>query len=485
MKLPYFYQQMLGFFAVIVTLMYISIFSFFHFTRNAAQEATQNDLFKYAETVVENIYLYQNVEREQALLNKFDINLFVANEHGDVIYPHSPELGQSTIVPEEIDQLREGQRVTSVVEYKTAENKVEEMMLVYVPFFTQSTQEFSGFVAAATPVSMVTSEIVQLETQLFHAFLIATIIAIIISALLARYQVNRINHLREAAHTVAEGEYDVRVEHGDRDELDALSRDFNKMVLALEETEKALNRQEERRKTFMQDAAHEMRTPLTTINGLLEGLEHNVIAENNRLRSIQLMRKETTRLIRLVNENVDYENIRSNHIKLNKTHISLKNIFSEIRYQMDKLADESNNQLEIAEANELTVYADYDRLKQIFVNLIKNAIQFTENGKVSVKAWKSEYGTVIEIADTGIGMSEEQLANIWERYYKADASRRNTKYGESGLGLSIVQQLITLHDARIDVTSEEGVGTTFRLEFPDSPEQAQGLNRQGKKDLIE
>lgn len=284
---------------------------------------------------------------------------------------------------------------------------------------------------------------------------------------------------------MAEGEYDVRVEHGDRDELDALSRDFNKMVLALEETEKALNRQEERRKTFMQDAAHEMRTPLTTINGLLEGLEHNVIAENNRLRSIQLMRKETTRLIRLVNENLDYENIRSNHIKLNKTHISLKNIFSEIRYQMDKLADESNNQLEIAEANELTVYADYDRLKQIFVNLIKNAIQFTENGKVSVKAWKSEYGTVIEIADTGIGMSEEQLANIWERYYKADASRRNTKYGESGLGLSIVQQLITLHDARIDVTSEEGVGTTFRLEFPDSPEQAQGLNRQGKKDLIE
>ena len=92
---------------------------------------------------------------------------------------------------------------------------------------------------------------------------------------------------------------------------------------------------------------------------------------------------------------------------------------------------------------------------------------------------------MIEIADTGIGMSEEQLANIWERYYKADASRRNTKYGESGLGLSIVQQLITLHDARIDVTSEEGVGTTFRLEFPDSPEQAQGLNRQGKKDLIE
>jgi len=103
------------------------------------------------------------------------------------------------------------------------------------------------------------------------------------------------------------------VEHGDRDELDALSRDFNKMVLALEETEKALNRQEERRTTFMQDAAHEMRTPLTTINGLLEGLEHNVIAENNRLRSIQLMRKETTRLIRLVNENLDYENIRSNH----------------------------------------------------------------------------------------------------------------------------------------------------------------------------
>lgn len=485
MRLPYFYQQMLGFFAVIVTLMYISIFSFFHFTKNATQEATKEDLFKYAETVVENINLYKNIEREQELLNKFDVSLFVADASGKVIYPNHSNLSKSKIVPEEITQLKEGQRITSVVEYVTPSNDIEEMMLVYVPFFEQHTNEFSGFVAAATPISMVTSEITKLEAQLFRAFLIATIIAILISTVLARYQVNRINRLRKAVHIVAEGEYDVRIEHRNRDELDVLSRDFNKMILALDETEKELNRQEERRKTFMQDAAHEMRTPLTTINGLLEGLEHDIIDESNRLRSIKLMRKETKRLIRLVNENLDYENIRSNRIKLNKTYIPLTTMFNEVSYQMNKLADESNNTLNIMDMKDIKVYADFDRLKQILVNLIKNAIQFTDNGEVRVMAERSRYGTIIKVEDTGIGMSQEQLTNIWERYYKADVSRRNTKYGESGLGLSIVQQLVNLHGARIDVRSKEGEGTLFILEFPDSDEQAQLMKKEKRKDLIE
>src|SRR5699024_3983899 len=216
--------------------------------------------------------------------------------------------------------------------------------------------------------------------------------------------------------------------------------------------------------------AHEMRTPLTTINGLLEGLEYGIIDESNRLRSIQLMRKETTRLIKLVNENLDYENIRSNRIKLIKKEILLSNIFEEIDYQMKKLAKKSNNTLNVEDMKDMTVFADYDRLKQILVNLIKNAIQFTDNGEINVWAEKTEYGTKLFIQDNGIGMSEKQLKNIWERYYKADTSRQNTLYGESGLGLSIVQQLVHLHGAVIDVRSKENKGTLFSVEFPDSPE---------------
>lgn len=466
MKLPYFYQQMVGFFIVIVTVLYISSVSFFHFTKTALQQSTEDDLFTYAETVVENIFLYQTIDREQELLNKFNISLYIADSQGNITYPVNAETIGVKIIPEEMEQLQQGVHITSIGEYETDNGELEELMLVYVPFFVEETDAFGGFVAAATPISMVNSEIETLTIQLLRAFLIATIIAVIMSAFLARYQVNRINSLRTAAHTVIEGDYGIRVHHKERDELDALTKDFNQMVQALDVSERELKRQEERRKTFMQDAAHEMRTPLTTINGLLEGLEHNVIDEQHRMRSVELMRKETTRLIRLVNENLDYENIQANQIKLHRTTVWLHRVFSDIRYQMQPLAEDSNNTLDIADMGELTVYADNDRLKQILVNLIKNAIQFTDNGHIYVTAECLGDVTTIKIQDTGMGMTDEQLSNIWDRYYKADASRRNTKYGESGLGLAIVQQLVQLHEAKITVQSIEEEGTTFTLFFP-------------------
>jgi signal transduction histidine kinase len=102
------------------------------------------------------------------------------------------------------------------------------------------------------------------------------------------------------------------------------------------------------------------------------------------------------------------------------------------------------------------------------VNIIQNAIQFTKDGEIRVKIEKGYLETIIEISDTGIGMTEEQLKNIWDRYYKVDPSRKNRKFGESGLGLPIVQQLVRLHKGKIDVKSELNQGTTFRISFPDT-----------------
>ena len=98
---------------------------------------------------------------------------------------------------------------------------------------------------------------------------------------------------------------------------------------------------------------------------------------------------------------------------------------------------------------------------------MQNAVQFTTDGQISITAERGFKETIIRISDTGIGMTKEQMRNIWERYYKADPSRNNTKYGESGLGLAIVHQLMQLHKGKIDVTSQEGKGTTFTLTFPD------------------
>ena len=217
----------------------------------------------------------------------------------------------------------------------------------------------------------------------------------------------------------------------------------------------------------MADVAHEMRTPLTTINGLLEGLAYNAIPENQKDKCVSLMQNETKRLIRLVNENLDYEKILTNQISIAIQKLNATEILETLVEQLSGKASEKNDELILETIEPVDVYADYDRFVQVMVNVVTNAIQFTENGQITINVSRGYMETIVTIADTGIGMSEEQVKNIWDRYYKADPSRKNTKFGESGLGLSIVDQLVRLHGGTIKVDSELDKGTTFTISFPD------------------
>ncbi|RSK51529.1 sensor histidine kinase, partial [Bacillus canaveralius] len=227
-----------------------------------------------------------------------------------------------------------------------------------------------------------------------------------------------------------------------------------------------IDRLENRRRKFIADVSHELKTPLTTISGLVEGFKNDLIPENEKDRGLDLIDREAKRLIRLVNENLDYEKIRSNQIKLNKVSIHLHDMFELIEEQLFVLAREKGNKI-IIDANEHdTVYADYDRITQILINIVKNSIQFTTGGNITLKARKTGKETVIEIEDTGIGIDTKEIESIWDRFYKADLSRTSSMFGEFGLGLSIVKQLVQLHDGNINVVSEKQKGTKFTIVFP-------------------
>ena len=466
MKLPYFFQQFLGFLAVIIILMTVTIFTLVLFGRRTALNATENRLFSYAESIVEEDLNPTELNTIRRVLTDQEVSFFVFDETGEMLYPELPPNFRANVSPSQIQELRSGERIALTTHHEDLMGNPRETTLIYLPYFSQTGEDFAGFVTVSAPISHINRQMDELKGDLFNAFLISAIVAVLMSLVFAHYQVKRVNRLRKAAHKVARGEYTIQLEHNERDEIDYLTRDFNRMVTVLKDSQDEVEKQEERRKSFMQDAAHEMRTPLTTINGLLEGLEHDVIPESQKLRSIKLMRKETRRLIRLVNENMDYENIRANRIMLTKHSIPLSEIVDEISEQMKEIIKDSTNELVIQGVDQVTVYADYDRLKQILVNLIKNAMQFTQDGVIEIAGRQMTDGTEILIKDTGIGMAESQMDNIWERYYKADLSRTKTRFGESGLGLAIVQQLVHLHGASITVESEINKGTTFRIFFP-------------------
>ena len=466
MRMNYFYQQMLAFFAVVMTVLIILGFSFLQFARNTAYQSTEKQLFGYAEALIDEDLQTEKIENGQIILKNQGVSIFVFDYKDDMIYPSTTKKYVSGISDSDLNKLKNGEPLTLSQRSTYFFGNQVDTAIVYQPFFTQNTGEFYGFIAVSAPISTIESSLKDIRNNLFSAFVFSLIGATIASYLFAKFQVSRINRIRSATHKVAKGDFNVQLENREMDEFDDLAADFNSMVDSLKKSQEEIERQENRRRQFMADAAHEMRTPLTTINGLLEGIEHDMIPENQKQRSIQLMQNETRRLIRLVNENLDYEKIRSNQIILQKQTFNAYEVLEMIVEQLEVKANESGNELILDCPTDLLVFADYDRFSQIIVNIIQNAIQFTDNGKISITGYSDENESIIKIKDSGIGMSAEEVESIWERYYKADVSRKNTKYGESGLGLAIVQQLVTLHGASVTVESLPGEGTTFTLSFP-------------------
>jgi signal transduction histidine kinase len=272
--------------------------------------------------------------------------------------------------------------------------------------------------------------------------------------------------LQKATSAVAHGNYTIKVKDSRVDEIGELASDFNKMVDQLKESNEEIEILENRRRQFLADVSHEMRTPLTTIYGIIEGLQNDMIPESEKEKGLNLVGQEAKRLIRLVNENLDFEKIRSNQVRLEKEEIELEDVFEDIKEQLSMQASKRNNEIILELKNNPSVYADFDRLIQILLNITKNAIQFTENGSITLRGKQSEKFTIIEIEDTGIGIDAEDIENIWERFYKADLSRKTNPFGEFGLGLSIVKQLVHLHDGIIEVTSEKDKGTKFTIRLP-------------------
>ena len=471
----YLLQQMIAFFAIILTVLIIFGIFFTQFTKNTVRESSFEQLKGYSDTVYKNMTKYkwnikESLDTTSAVAENQNVYFYLLSPDRVVNYPPNLEgVNASNLVSKE--ELNEMEKNGKAIEKTMVNNSIGEKkttMTVHMqPFFSSNNFEMQWILIVWQPNSTIEESVGLLTQNLFKGFIISTIIALIISYILAKFQVNRINRMRTATTQIANGNFDVHLEVKNNDELDDLAEDFNQMAVALKDSHKEIERQEERRRNFMADVAHEMRTPLTTINGLLEGLAYNAIPENQKDKCISLMQNETKRLIRLVNENLDYEKILTNQISIAIQKLNGTEILETILEQLSNKAKEKNNELILETVESVDLYADYDRFVQVMVNVITNAIQFTENGQITVNIYRGYMETVVSITDTGIGMTEDQVKNVWDRYYKADPSRKNTKFGESGLGLSIVDQLVKLHGGTIKVESEVDKGTTFTISFPD------------------
>ena len=463
--MKYFYQQLFGFVSVVLLTIAACGILFYNVMSNNVYTQRSQQLQSYAKGLIATDMSDADIYKLGTILREENVSIAMFDENNAMTYPSSSIDTKTALTEDELNHLKNGAAINlKEVQMNFTGEAVDNLITVYYPIIKNG--QYKGYVALASPMSRIQTEVRELRNSMFIAFGAAIIIGIMMSFVFANYQTRRINKLRQATHKISEGDFDVKLPVESRDEFDDLIKDFNNMAHSLRESEREVERQENVRRQCMMDVAHEMRTPLTTMNGLLDGLKYNMVPESRRGRSLELISSETQRLIRLVNENLDYEKIRSNQVVLVQHRFAGIGAIQTVVEQMQELAKVKNNTLRYECDKDFSVYADYDRFVQILVNITKNANQFTDNGEIVVKAWNEGKKAIVEISDTGIGIDESEIKEIWERFYKADVSRKSTKYGESGLGLAIVKSLVTSHRGTISVKSEVNKGTTFRVVFP-------------------
>ncbi|HQN42714.1 MAG TPA: HAMP domain-containing sensor histidine kinase [Anaerolineaceae bacterium] len=240
------------------------------------------------------------------------------------------------------------------------------------------------------------------------------------------------------------------------DEVGALSRTFN---AALDRLETLLTSQ----RRFMADVSHELRTPLTVIKGEVGLMRRMGKGDKESLHSIEA---EVDRLTRMVGDLLMLAQAESGRLPLNLSMINLDEVLMEV-YQQALVLSPPGVLVRLLEMEPLVIEADRDRIKQVLLNLAGNALRYTASGGQVMLSLRSASGGVqIQVSDTGKGIPADDLPRIFERFYRGERSRKREKEGGLGLGLSISYLIIKAHSGRIDVTSQESVGTTFTIWLP-------------------
>jgi len=308
-----------------------------------------------------------------------------------------------------------------------------------------------------------------MNDALVYAALAAFAAGGLASFLLSRRLMAPVKSMMQASQRIAEGDYSKRVPASsglsvsNQDELDQLAHSFNRMAEKLEQIEMM-------RLQLIADVSHELRTPLTAIKGSMEGLIDGVLpADHTTYDSVY---READRLQRLVEDLQELSRVESGGIKLTLKPVNISALIKNALQRMRPAFNEKKIKLESEFQEKLPrVKADEDRLLQVIINLLSNALQFTpKKGNVKVTVDKIKNDLVVSIADNGIGIKPQDLEHIFERFYRADKSRSRQEGGGSGIGLTIAQSLVRAHGGRIWVESEgEDKGSVFYFSLPIKP----------------
>ncbi len=360
---------------------------------------------------------------------------------------------QTLIGPDERSQLLDGNPVMKIGYEERFERQIISVIL---PFTDENRLE--GILYLYYPLAKI-SELASKEVVLLIAGVV--LFSIMIGYLVfrgLRRIMSPLRELQEAVHRMSTGDYRARVAVSSKDEVGQLSEAFNQMA-------EAIQQEDEERKAFLATVSHELRTPISYVKGYSESIQNGFMEGEQRDEAIGLIAREANRMERLTNELLQLVHIDTD--KADEMYpIALAETLRDSVALVKAKAVEKEIGILLKVDEDIIIEADEEKIRQIFINLLENAIRYSNKGtSISLTSMIEEQSAIIQVKDKGIGIPKEDLPRILERFYRVNKARSRAD-GGSGLGLSIVDQLVKQHQGTLHIDSELEIGTTVTVRLP-------------------
>ncbi|OXS61494.1 signal transduction histidine kinase [Bacillus sp. V-88] len=436
------------------------IFSGFYYSKVQTQLM---DLSKrYAESIssMENNEIFHMFE---TLATMTDQEIVIVDSNGQVLANSGlPSFEENRKITMEPILLGKDEKIPRYEYYDRLLN--ERFIYIGRPIFDRN-EKYIGSMYVFSSIEPITQSLEVIKNLLILAgigsILLATGLIYIVSKRLSRPLLDMVSVTRG----MAKGELNSRVGITTGDEIGTLGRSINDLAIELESYR--ANRQE-----FFASVSHELRTPIAYVDGFAKVLKEGLYeSEEEKDKYLSIIEQETTRMTKLVNDLFELSKIEEGHFHLQLEKIDLIEVIENTLEKTRLKAKEKGLLLSVDSIISIpSILADGLRVEQVLINLVENAIRYTEEGYIKIKLFSDESKVVLEIEDTGIGIPENEIPFLFDRFYRVEKSR-SRQYGGTGLGLSIVKHLVSLQNGSIDVQSKVGKGTKVSLEFPVYPEE--------------
>ena len=323
-----------------------------------------------------------------------------------------------------------------------------------------SETKVEGVVRYSVSLNKADSAIFRVVFMIFIGGLVILLICLLISLRFADSLIRPIQDLKKTANQLAQGNYNIKLENEKLhdDEIGDLVRTFDHMAKEIDKTRKL-------KEEFISSVSHELRTPLTSIKGWSETLGYEGISREELDLGLGIIQDETERLITLVEELLDFSRLASDRIRLQIDTVNVVKLAKDVVNQLGVKASEKNitllTEFNTKEREIADIQGDKNRLKQVLINLVQNALKFTEEGGyVVVRLSQGDEYTTFSVVDNGIGIKQENLDKVLEKFFQEDYHKSG-----SGIGLAISNEIVKLHKGKLILESQKGEGTciTFTL----------------------